>query len=57
VVSAGDAAALGRAIARLLGDEHLRLRLGEAAREAAGAYTYDAMAEAFGAALAVAGVH
>ncbi|MBV8955247.1 MAG: glycosyltransferase family 4 protein [Solirubrobacterales bacterium] len=57
VVPAGDAGALGRAIARLLGDEHLRLRLGEAAREAAGAYTYDAMAEAFGAALAVAGVH
>jgi glycosyltransferase involved in cell wall biosynthesis len=57
VVPAGDAAALARAIARLLGDERLRLRLGEAAQEAVGAYTYDAMAEAFGAALAVAGVH
>jgi glycosyltransferase involved in cell wall biosynthesis len=57
VVPAGDATALARAIARLLGDERLRLRLGEAARETVGAYTYDAMAEAFGAALAVARVH
>ncbi len=54
VVRSGDAAALGLAIDRLLADEPLRRRLGAAAREAVGSYTYEAMAEAFDRALATA---
>jgi glycosyltransferase involved in cell wall biosynthesis len=54
VVPAGDVDALASAIVRLLGDEALRTRLGAAAREAVSAYTYDAMADAFGRALATA---
>ncbi len=56
VVPAGDAGALAGAIDRLLADEALRRNLGEAAREAVAAYTYDAMAQGFARALAVAGV-
>ena len=52
VVPAGDTGALARAITRLLSDDPLRLRLGAAAREAVGPYTYEAMAEAFDRALA-----
>jgi glycosyltransferase involved in cell wall biosynthesis len=54
VVPAGDAPALAAAIERLLPDPDLRGRLGAAAREAVRPYTYDAMAEAFERALAVA---
>jgi glycosyltransferase involved in cell wall biosynthesis len=52
VVPAGDADGLARAIGQLLADEPLRLRLGAAAREAVRPYTYEAMADAFGQALA-----
>jgi len=55
VVPAGDASALAAAIRRLLADAGLRARLGGAAREAVAAYTPDAMAAAFGRALAAAG--
>ncbi|HWF36086.1 MAG TPA: glycosyltransferase family 4 protein [Solirubrobacteraceae bacterium] len=51
VVRAGDPAALAAAIDRLLADRELRARLGTAAREAVAGYTYDAMADAFDAAL------
>jgi glycosyltransferase involved in cell wall biosynthesis len=54
VVTPGDPAALARAIDSLLGDSALRLRLGTAARDALAGYTYDAMAAAFGRALATA---
>ncbi len=54
VVPPEDAGALAAAIERLLGDPALRLRLGDAARTAMAPYTYDAMADAFGRALAVA---
>jgi glycosyltransferase involved in cell wall biosynthesis len=54
VVAPGDAAALARALSRLLEDAQLRRRLGEHARAAVGAYTYDAMVEAFDRALQVA---
>jgi glycosyltransferase involved in cell wall biosynthesis len=54
VVPAGDAAALRTAMARLLGDEGLRQRLGAAAREALAPYSYDAMVAAFDRALEVA---
>jgi glycosyltransferase involved in cell wall biosynthesis len=54
VVAPDDPVALAEAIAALLGDEALRGRLGAAAREAVAPYTYDAMADAFGAALAIA---
>ncbi len=54
VVPSGDAAALARAIDRLLGDPPLARRLGEAAREAVRPYTYDAMAAAFDRALVTA---
>ena len=53
VVPAGDVVALRRAIRRLLGDELMRQTLGTAARAAVVPYTYDAMAGAFGRALAV----
>ena len=55
VVPAGNPRALADAIRRLLGDEDLRNRLGTAARAAVSAYTPDAMAAAFGRALAAAG--
>ncbi len=54
VVAPGDAAALARALSQLLDDAQLRQRLGEHARAAVGAYTYDAMVEAFDRALQVA---
>ncbi len=54
VVAPGDPQVLADAIAALLGDQALRARLGAAAREAVAPYTYDAMADAFGAAIATA---
>ena len=54
VIAPGDAQMLARAIVLLLGDTPLRRRLGESARTAVGAYTYEAMAQAFDRALAVA---
>jgi glycosyltransferase involved in cell wall biosynthesis len=54
VVPPADPRALASAISRLLSDRELRERLGAAAREAAAPYTYDSMADAFGAALATA---
>jgi glycosyltransferase involved in cell wall biosynthesis len=54
VVPPADAGALATAISRLLADPARRDRLGAAAREAVVPYTYDAMADAFGAALATA---
>ncbi len=54
VVAPGDPMALAAAIDRLLDDQTLRDRLGAAAREAAAAYTYDAMVAAFARALDVA---
>ncbi len=56
VVAPGDATALAAAIDRLLGDAGLRSRLGDAARGAAVAYTYEAMAAAFARAFALVGV-
>ncbi len=55
VVPTGDARALAVAIRRLLTDPALRARLGAAARDAVSGYTPDAMAAAFGQALAAAG--
>ena len=55
VVPAGDTAALAGAIARLAGDPQLRARLG-AGREDVRAYTHDAWAEGFSAALATLGL-
>lgn len=55
VVPPADAAALASAIARLLGDAGLRARLGAAGRAALAGHTYEAMADAFGVALARAG--
>jgi len=54
VVPAGDPTALAGAIARLLADEALRHRLGEAARTAVRPHTYEAMVAAFDRALAIA---
>jgi glycosyltransferase involved in cell wall biosynthesis len=54
VVPSGDGEALAAAIGRLLSDEPLRRRLGDAAREAVRPYTYEAMAEGFERALATA---
>jgi glycosyltransferase involved in cell wall biosynthesis len=54
VVAPGDAPALAAAIDRLLADGPLRERLGAAARVSVAPYTYDAMADAFGRALATA---
>ena len=54
VVAPGDADALGGAIALLLGDGALRARLGAAGRAAVASHTPEAMADAFGRALAVA---
>ena len=54
VVPAGDARALATAIQRLLEDRALRARLGEAGRAAVAAHTYDAMADGFDRAIALA---
>jgi glycosyltransferase involved in cell wall biosynthesis len=54
VVPAGDHKSLIRAVGRLLADEQLRTRLGEAAKLAVKPYTYDAMADAFDRALTTA---
>ena len=54
VLAPGDAGALADAITSLLADPELRERLGAAGRAAAAAYTYEAAAAGFGAALAVA---
>jgi glycosyltransferase involved in cell wall biosynthesis len=54
VVAPGDPAALARAIGLLLENAALRNRLGQRARVAVGAYTYDAMVRAFDRALTVA---
>jgi glycosyltransferase involved in cell wall biosynthesis len=51
VVAPDDVAALGQALSRLLGDRELRERLGERARAAVSAFTYDAMEAAFAQAL------
>ena len=51
VVAPGDEIALAAAIDRWLGDARLRARLGDAARHAVSAYTYDAMVQAFDPAL------
>jgi glycosyltransferase involved in cell wall biosynthesis len=51
VVPAGDAAALGAAIRRLHDDPALRTRLGEEGARAVAAYTYEAWASGFAAAL------
>ena len=56
VVAPSDPDALATAIDRLLRDEPLRERLGAAGRDAVAAHTYDAMADAFGAALTRTGV-
>jgi glycosyltransferase involved in cell wall biosynthesis len=56
VVPPGDPRALADAIQRLLADHALRERLGGAGREALAGHTYAAMADAFGVALARAGV-
>jgi glycosyltransferase involved in cell wall biosynthesis len=52
VIPPSDPTALAEAIDRLFSDPELRTRLGTAGREAVAAYTYDAMADAFGEALA-----
>jgi glycosyltransferase involved in cell wall biosynthesis len=57
VVPPGDPQALAAAINRLLDDAELRERLGAAARQAVAPYTYEAMADGIGRALAAAGVH
>ncbi len=54
VVPAGDVGALGGAISALIADDARRQRLGAAARDAVSGYTPDAMAAAFGQALAAA---
>jgi glycosyltransferase involved in cell wall biosynthesis len=56
VVAPGDPVALAAAINRLLADRPLRERLGSAARVAVAPYTYEAMADGVGRALAAAGV-
>ena len=55
VVPPGDPQALVHAIGRLLADDALRAHLGSTGREALAGHTYDAMADAFGVALARAG--
>ena len=57
VVAPGDPEALAAAINRLLDDAELRDRLGAAARQAVAPYTYEAMADGIGRALAAAGAH
>ncbi len=56
VVAPGDPRALAAAIERLLGDPALHARLGASGRAALSGHTYAAMADAFGVALARAGV-
>lgn len=56
VTAAGNESALAGALADLLEDGALRGRLGDAAREAAAEYTYERAADAFGEAIAAAGV-
>jgi glycosyltransferase involved in cell wall biosynthesis len=56
VVPPGDPNALAGAISRLLEDEALGRRLGDAARQAVQPYTYEAMASAFDRAFAAAGI-
>jgi glycosyltransferase involved in cell wall biosynthesis len=56
VVPAGDAAALASAITRLLDDAALRERLGTAGRTALAGHTHELQADAFGRALAAAGL-
>ena len=56
VIAPGDPAALAGAICQLLNDTALRERLGTAAHTAVQPYTYEAMADAFDAALRAAGV-
>jgi glycosyltransferase involved in cell wall biosynthesis len=51
VVPAGDSASLARAITRLAGDEALRRRLGEHGAGDVGAYSHEAWARGFAAAL------
>lgn len=54
VVTPGDSRALAAAIDRLLADPDLADRLGQAGRSALAGHTYEAMAAAFGRALAIA---
>jgi glycosyltransferase involved in cell wall biosynthesis len=54
VIPPNDPTALAQAIDRLLSDPTLRARLGHAGHQAVAEYTYDAMANAFGSALAAA---
>jgi glycosyltransferase involved in cell wall biosynthesis len=56
VVAPGEPVALAAAIDRLLADPAQRARLGAAAADAVASYTYEAMADAFDRAFAVAGV-
>ena len=56
VVAPGDPAALADAVNRLLRDRALRERLGAGARAAVAPYTYEAMADGIGRALAAAGI-
>jgi glycosyltransferase involved in cell wall biosynthesis len=56
VVAAGDRAALADAMRRLAGDRALRLRLGKAGARDVRAFTYDAWAAGFTAALATLGL-
>jgi glycosyltransferase involved in cell wall biosynthesis len=56
VVPAGDAAALAGAIGRLAGDPQLRERIGVRGAEDVRAYTYEAWAQGFSAALATLGL-
>jgi glycosyltransferase involved in cell wall biosynthesis len=55
VVAPGDPVALAEAVNRLLKDRSLRDRLGAGARAAVAPYTYEAMADGIGRALAAAG--
>ena len=57
VVAPGDPIALAGAVNRLLDDRPLREALGAGARTAVAPYTYEAMADGIGRALAAAGVH
>jgi glycosyltransferase involved in cell wall biosynthesis len=54
VIAPGDSQALAAAIERLLEDPGLARRLGEAGRDRAAVYTYEAMTDAFGRALEIA---
>ena len=57
VVAPGDPIALAGAVNRLLDDRPLREALGAGARTAVAPYTYEAMADGIGRALAAAGAH